>query len=299
MISIFKNLPPNTKAALLALAAYLCFSCADALAKNLTQDYSVYHLTVNNAVAGIFVIIFMKLFEKEKQKFTCSRPLIHLLRGIANFAIVTLVVYSFSIMPIAESYTMIFSSPFWAILIAAIVYKEHLTRNRVLALAGGFAGILIALRPDPAHLNLDLLYPLAAAIFIAFIFVSTRSLKEDSALSIGASPLILGGLIAVPFMLNNFSPVAAADIPLFIANAFFVGIAMPCLSVAFRLGATALVSPMQYTQIIWGTLFGLLFFGDVPGLWTIGGAAVIIASGIYLALSERKSGRKLARNLDQ
>lgn len=284
------TLSDTRKAVLLALLGYLCFSLADVTAKMLTEHYSIYHITVNNAVSALFLFALMKLWKGREQKLDFIRPRIHLARGFANFLIAVLLIHSFSIMPLADSYTMVFTAPFWAILMAMVVYKEKLTRNRVLALGLGFVGILITLRPATllsTSFNMDLLYPLGAAAMIAFMFVSSRSMTKSSALSLGFIPLMMSGLFSIPLLMAHYSPVAIEHIPLFVANAILVGAALPCLSVAYSIGQTALISPLQYSQMVLGVILGFFIFGDIPSSYVLIGGGVIIAGGIYLALSER------------
>lgn len=284
MPSFFNRLSNTQKAIILALTGYFCFSLADVTSKLLTEHYSIFHVTTNNGVSGLLIILIMTIWQKQKLDFI--RPHIHILRGIANFLISMLIVYSFVIMPIADTYTMIFSAPFWAVLIAALVYKEKLTRNRIIALCIGFFGVIVAFRPSAAF-NLDLLYPLASAALIAFMFVSTRSLTKSSAVSLGATPLLISGVLSVPFLIMNYAPVELEHAYLFIANAILVAIALPCVSVAYSLAATAIISPLQYTQMLMAIILGFVVFGDVPTVYVIAGAGIIIFGGLYLAFSER------------
>lgn len=289
----FSSLSDTRKAVLLALMGYLCFSFADVTSKLLTEHYSVFHVTTNNGMSAILLLLIMKAWQK--QKLDLIRPQFHFLRGLANFIIAVLIVYSFTIMPIADAYTMIFSAPFWGVLIASIVYKEQLTRNRIIALLAGFIGVVIALRPAAifeGQFNLELLFPLSSAALIAFMFVSTRSMTKSSALSLGFFPLLMSGVLSVPLLIANYTPVAAEHVPLFIANALLVAIALPCLSVAYSIGKTALIAPIQYSEMVIAVVLGFLIFGDIPTPYMMAGAGIIIAGGVYLALSERRASLK-------
>ena len=276
---------------MLALLGYFCFSLADVTAKMLTEHYSIYHVTTNNAVSALFLLLIMKAWKGREQKLDLIRPHFHFLRGFANFLIAILLVHSFTVMPIADAYTMVFSAPFWAVLIAMVFYKEHLSRNRIAALLIGFTGIVVALQPDAllrGNFNLDLLYPMASAALIAFMFVSTRSMTKSSALSLGFIPLCMSGLFSIPLLIAHYEPIAMEHVPIFAANALLVGAALPCLSVAYSLGQTALISPLQYSQMVLGILLGFLIFGDIPTAHVLLGGGIIIAGGIYLTLSERR-----------
>jgi drug/metabolite transporter (DMT)-like permease len=82
-----------------------------------------------------------------------------------------------------------------------------------------------------------------------------------------------------------------SHLPLFLAMAVFGALGMALISQAFRLGEAAVVAPFDYTALIWASLLGWLLWGEIPGLWTYAGAAVIIASGIYIVLRETGKAR--------
>jgi drug/metabolite transporter (DMT)-like permease len=175
--------------------------------------------------------------------------------------------------------------------IAAVWLGETLDRPRILATAAGFVGVLIALRPSPATLTLPALIALAGSVFFAFLMITTRKLRttSDTTLVLGQ---VLGalvfGLVASPF---GWVPPSARDFALLSLLGIVAMVAHVCVNRSLKLAPASVVSPYQYTLIVWAVLLGYLVFGDVLEPWTLAGALVICAAGLALLLHERRSAQ--------
>lgn len=285
------KLNPTQKGILLALMGYTGFSVSDASAKFLTGHYStMLVITFITLSASVFLLALSPWLGG----LAGPRPhtiKFHLLRTIINFSISILVVMAFARLPLASIYTMIFAMPFIAALLAIPLYKESVTSARWVAIIVGFGGVLIAMRPSPAGFDLDLLLPLGVALGAAVMWIVSRSLDGESAFSMGFYPVFGTFLLTLPFVLTAESLPAPGHIPFFMICGAGVSAGMICLSLAFRAAPSAAVSPFQYSQMIWGLVFGYVLFSDIPDFWTMIGAAIIIASGLGLIFSERGKAR--------
>jgi len=133
---------------------------------------------------------------------------------------------------------------------------------------------------------------LVTAMVYALVMISARWIGRGEGMwtmmfYLMLFPTLISGLI-VPL---TWQPLQMSHLPLFLAMAVFGALGMALISQAFRLGEAAVVAPFDYTALIWASLLGWLLWGEIPGLWTYAGAAVIIASGIYIVLRETGNAR--------
>ncbi|HUF86007.1 MAG TPA: DMT family transporter, partial [Thermohalobaculum sp.] len=128
--------------------------------------------------------------------------------------------------------------------------------------------------------------------FYALIMLSARWIGRVEGIwplmfYVVAFPLVFSGLV----VWTVWRAPEPEHLPLFLGMAVFGTLGLTLISQAFRMGAAAVVAPFDYTALIWASILGWLVWGEIPGLWTYGGAAVIIASGIYIVLRETRRPR--------
>ena len=279
---MFKSLSPTYKGIFLALIGYSGFAISDTPAKFLTSHYSTLAIVFYIALtASIFILALSPLLGGFKKPDKGSIRF-HVLRGVMNLSLSLLVVESLSHLPLATVYTIIFAKPFIAAILGMIIYHEFVTRQRWTAIALGFAGIVIAMRPSADGIDPALLLPLGAATCSAIMWVSTRSLKGESSFAMGFYAVLVTALVSLPFLLHDFVIPAPEHLYLFAISGAGVSAGVIGLSLAFQNAPSAAVSPFHYTQMLWGISLGYLVFGDVPDALTMLGAAIIISSGLYL-----------------
>jgi len=287
---MFTNLNNTQKGMLLALIGYTSFAFADVAAKWLTNDYAVFQVTgIITGVSSAFFLVFSSKLGGFKSILSTKQPKIHYIRAVLNFIVAILAVYSFSLLPLASVYTILFSMPFFATLLAIPFYGEVVQKHRWIAIILGFIGVLAAFRPWAQDFNVLLLVPLFTAVCIACLFLISRSLKEATLLELGFFPAFGCFVLVTPLMAWFFKMPELADLPIFLIAGIGATLGIMCVSKAFYIAQASVVSPFVYTQIIWGILFGYFVFGDVPDYWMLIGASIIIVSGLYLVHSERRS----------
>ncbi len=281
-MSMFKSLSPTYKGIVLALIGYSGYAISDTPAKFLTAHYSTLAIVFYIALtASIFILVLSPLLGGFKKPDRGSIRF-HVLRGMMNLFLSLLVVKSLSHLPLATVYTIIFAKPFIAAILGMIAYREIVTRQRWTAIALGFAGIVIAMRPGADGIDPALLLPLAAATCAAVMWVSTRSLKGESSFAMGFYTMLVTALVSLPFLLHDFVIPHPEHLYLFAICGAGVSTGVIGLSLAFQNAPSATVSPFHYTQMLWGISLGYLVFADVPDALTMLGAVVIISSGLYL-----------------
>jgi drug/metabolite transporter (DMT)-like permease len=293
---MFSALSPAYKGILLALVGYSAFSVADACAKWLSDFYSIYQIVAFENLLAVVLLLACAPFLGGTRDLLSNRKnwKIHLFRAVLNFGVAVLLTYCYKKFPIANVYTMIFTKPFFAALLAMWFFSEMVSPARWIAIVVGFAGVLLAMQPGTHNFEPFLIIPFAGAGLIALLFVSARMLENPTIFSVGVPPLLGAGLLSIPFTIMHFDMPMVEHLPVFVLIGVAACLGITCVSLAFRVAAAAVVAPFLYVEMIWALLFGWLIFDDRPDAWMLAGAAIIILSGIYLIESERRSRKKAA-----
>ncbi|MBJ6125983.1 DMT family transporter [Microvirga splendida] len=275
----------------LMLLGVFMFAMNDVMGKWLVATYSVGQVLLLRSVAALAVLLPVMLRQKVPFEIP-PQPGLHALRVTLSTLEVACFYWAVTYLPLADVMTYYLAGPIYVAAFAAFWLGEKIDKPRMLAIACGFVGVLIALRPSSATLSLPALIALAGSLFYSLLMITTRKLREthDATLVLGQ---ILGtlifGLIAAP--LAWVTPT-----PLDLAGLFLLGIvsmtAHMCVNRSLKIAPASVVAPYQYTLIVWAIVLGYLFFGDVVGFWTLVGAAVICGAGLALLLLEREAARR-------
>jgi len=214
---------------------------------------------------------------------------LHLLRGVLGILMVSLFTYGIRRLPLANAYTIFFVAPLLITSLAAVFLHERVEAKRWVAIGVGFAGVIIVLRPSGVgFLSTPGLAVLAAAVGYAISAITTRVLSRTDTtqsmilwlttmISIGA------GIAAFP----EWRPIQPAHW-VFIAGIAVTGsVGQWAITEAFRHAEASLIAPLEYTALAWGTAMDWIFWHTAPSSRTFLGAAVIIASGVYVMRHER------------
>jgi len=218
-----------------------------------------------------------------------SRSAVGLTGMVFNFGSVLL-------LPLAEATTFGFTVPIFATILGALVLKEPTGWHRWGAVLAGFIGVLIVTQPGSSHIPLGgALVGLTAALFVAIVAIQLRQLGRTES---PATTVFWFSTLSVPPLLIGYAFVAAPHdwqtFALLILIGFVGGAAQLALTASLRFAPVSAVVPMDYSSLIWATLYGYLLFGVLPGHWTWIGAPIIIASGLYIVWRERRRGLPIA-----
>lgn len=164
---------------------------------------------------------------------------------------------------------------------------EQVGWRRWSAIVVGFLGVLIVLRPGLAQLNWGHIAALASALFFALSLIVVRRIgNSETAGCLLLSLMVALLAVSAPVLPFVYVVPSAADLALLTGLGLLSGCAHLTLIQGFRLAPSAVVAPFQYSQIVWGVMFGLWLFGDRPDQWVIAGSDVIIASGLFILWRE-------------
>jgi drug/metabolite transporter (DMT)-like permease len=274
----------------LMCAGVACLCVNDAIAKTLTAGYSpVQILFLRNVLAlPIAVLIALKLGGPASLR--SYRPATHLLRGMLWLVAAGMFFTSFIYLGLAEATALIFAMPVFVTAISAVFLREPVGLRRWTAVLTGFLGVLVVVRPGFGAFQPASLLPVATALVYALLMLSARWVDPRESVwtlmlyLVGAGALL--SALAVPLV---WVPVRIGDLWLFAGIALFGTIGITLMTQAFRLAPAAVVAPFDYTALLWATLLGWLLWDEIPDGATWIGAAIIIASGIYIVWRERRA----------
>jgi drug/metabolite transporter (DMT)-like permease len=291
------TLAPNLKGAVLGLLGYAIYATNDVGVKVLGQTYAPIQTLFFLVLFGFPVALLMLLSDRTEASLRPKRPLWVGLR-VAGYLLNSLCgFYAFAVLPLAQVYSLLFTGPLMITLLAVPVLGERLGVQRLGAVLAGLAGVVIVLRPGgEVALGLGHLAAVFAAFGSALAAVAGRKVGdvERSAVLL-LYPMLAAFVLSGAALPLVYKPVPLDHLALFALVAALNFLATLTVIAAFRAGEAAIVSPMNYSQILWATAFGALFFAEVPDQANLIGSAVIIASGLYIILRERTGNRSVVR----
>ncbi len=283
----------NVKGALLALLAMGIYATHDVVVKTLGEaGLSAFQIVFFAALLSFPLTTVVLMGDKEPKNLVPHHPYWLALRTVCTVITGVSAFYAFTVLPLAQTYAILFASPLLVTVLAIPVLGERVGAHRWAAVVCGLAGVMVVLRPGSSELQLGHFAAMISAVCGATASVIVRKIgSEERSVVLMLYPM-LGNFvvmgIALPFA---FQPMEiehfglAGIIALFGLTAGFLVIQ------AYRAGEAAIVAPMQYSQIIWATMYGYLLFDESVDGPTILGASIIIASGVYIVLRESRGGR--------
>lgn len=199
-------------------------------------------------------------------------------------------------MPIANATAIIQAIPLAITLAAALFFGEQVGWRRYSAIAVGFAGVMIIVRPGFEGFDAYAFWAVAAVGFMVLRDLSTRRLSPGipSLYVAFVTALMTAGFAGLLSLTQDWQPLAPRNLGLLCASAGFLVFGYLFSIKAMRVGEIAFVSPFRYTILIWAIVLGILVFGDIPDGWTLLGAGIVVATGVYTFYRERKLRRAIA-----
>lgn len=269
----------------LMTAAFCIFALAGAIAKVVIAAYSVGEVIVFRSVIALLLLLPFVIRDGGLALRTMQRSKLQLLRVCISVVEVTLFFLSVSYLPLADTLSIFMSGPIVVALWSMIFLGEQVEWRRIAAIVVGFAGVVIAMRPSATTFTPLALIPLAGVMCYAGTVLTTRALRgtPGTVLTINqmAGAALLG--IAATALSDSWTTPSPSDFGLLFLIGALSALAYVCMNRAIGMAPANVVAPYQYTLVIWGAVFGFLFFGDVPALATWIGAAIIAGAGLYLS----------------
>jgi len=279
------------RGAALALAAYGVFATHDVLIKYLGGTYSPFQIVFFSVLFGFPMVTLLLMRDVKEANLRPVYPIWTALRTAASVITGGTAFYAFSVLPLAEVYAILFAAPLLITLMAIPMLGERVGIRRGGAVLVGLCGVLIVLQPGATALTIGHLAALVAAVFGAFGAVIMRKIgQEERSVVLILYPMMANVLVMGALLPFVYQPMPGQDMLALAVIAGFALVGTALLIFAYRLAPAATVAPMQYSQIIWATVYGALFFSEGLEWATAIGSAVIIASGVYIVFREDRGG---------
>ena len=280
----------NAKGALLALLAFGIFATHDVFVKTLGAIYSPIQIVFFSVLFSFPLATVMLMRDAKPGTLLPRHPWWMALRTIASVATAVSAFYAFTVLPLAQTYAILFASPLLITILAIPVLGETVRLRRWLAVIVGLTGVMVVLQPGATELTLGHAAALTAAVggSIASIIVRRIGADERPVVML-LYPMVANFVVMGAALAFVYIPMPIEHLGLVALVAAFAWTAGRCIIVAYQSGEAAIIAPMQYSQIIWATLYGALFFDETIGRPTLIGAGIIIVSGLYIVLRESRT----------
>jgi drug/metabolite transporter (DMT)-like permease len=264
------------------IVAMACFVSMDTVAKELVKHHSVVQVVWGRYVFQVLILAVI-LAPRLRRLMVTEHLGLQLVRSLLLLATTALYFTGLKFIPLAGAAAIMMVSPLVVTALSMPLLKEHVGPRRWAGVILGFTGAMIIIRPGSDTVQLAALLPLMAALTHGVYQVSTRFLSHsESVLTTLCYSALLGALVISAVVPFHWTPLSAEAWGLLLAAGAFGTMGHFALIKAFTLAAAAAVAPFTYSNLIWATCFGFLFFGEWPDVWTIAGAAVIAGSGLYI-----------------
>jgi drug/metabolite transporter (DMT)-like permease len=279
------------------LGATVMFALSSALAKWQVETNPVVEVLFFRSIAGLAVVAVLVLPRTGWGVLRTNRLLDHAGRSGTQAVAQALIIMAFGLMPLAGAVAINFSSPIFAALFSVIWLKDKIGTARGLALCTGFAGVLLVVNPGADSFTTGALYALGNAILFGSVTAAVRGMTvTESADTLTVYQMIFLTLFfsaALPFF---FIWPTAHDVWIMLANGVINALGQYWWTRSLSMAPPAAVGPFYYFHLIWVIVIGFIFWGDVPTLMLVAGAAVVVVSGIFLLWHENA---KKARTLEE
>lgn len=301
----------NAIGILCVTAAGACYTLNDACLKWLSGDYALHQLTfVRSLVAILFTVALFVPFEGSFSVLRTRRPFWHLLRGMLVVTGNIAFFLGMAALPLADVTAVYFVAPLIITALSVVILGENVGWRRWLAVAVGFTGVVLVIRPGSDAFRLVALLPLVTASLNAVLHITTRKLgatERASALAfyIHLTFLVFSALFglafgsgwmagsndaSLEFLFRAWSWPRAADVPVMLMSGVFVACGTFLIAQGFRIAQAGIAAPFEYAAIPTSIIAGILLWGDWPAPLAWIGIVLIIGSGIFIFLRETMQG---------
>lgn len=280
----------NLKATLFALAAFALFASHDVIIKVLGGGYSPVQIVFFSVVFSFPLALIYLLRDTTSGTLIPVHPWWMAARTVAAVITGFCAFYAFSVLPLAQVYAILFAAPLLVTILSIPILGEKVRLQRWIAVLIGLCGVIVVLRPGEQELALGHLAALVSAVCGAFASIVVRKIgRDERTVVIMLYPMMANFLVMAALLPLVYEPMPLPDLGKMAMIALLAWIAGRFLIAAYTTGEAVIVAPMQYSQILWATFYGLLFFDEAPDLATAIGSAIIIASGLFIVLRESKA----------
>ena len=274
----------------LMCGAVACFAVLDTIAKYLSAEMPTSQIVAMRYISAFLLAMILVNPLSHPRLMVTRQPVLQVVRSLLMLGTTVLNFVALRYLQLDETLSIMFSAPFLVALLAGPFLGESLDWRRWVAIGVGFAGVLLVTRPGTGGIHPAALLMFAGALCYAVYGIMTRALAHhDSSDTTLFYTNLLGVVVVLPVLPFVWTaPDSALLFALMVVMGLFGGFGHYLLIAGHRLAPASVLSPFIYSQMVWMIALGYFVFGDVPNRWTLAGATVVIASGLYLIHRERR-----------
>jgi drug/metabolite transporter (DMT)-like permease len=275
---------------LLIVGATLCFSVLDASAKWLVQSLPVMQVVWLRFVSHVLLMALILAPRHGRTMAHMKSPGLQALRGALLASMTALNFFALQYLQLAETAAIQFSVPILIALLSAWWLHEKLDARRWVAIVGGFAGVMLVIRPGSQAFHPAILLCAGNAVLLAvFNMLTRRMAASETPESMQLLSAAMAALLLAPFGLAQWqTPASAPQWMALLLCGLTGGVGHLFVAMAHRYASAAVLGPFLYQQILYMALWGWLVFKQVPDAFVIAGALVVVVSGLYLLWMEMR-----------
>jgi len=304
----------NPKGILLILLAMMVFSVQDTIMKYIYNFVSLYEVYLIRTLVSFFLILLFLKLTKKPIVFKTQYPLLTFCRVILFFFGFSSFYISLTVLPLATATALFFVTPFLITIFAHFFLKEEIGPRRWIAVIIGFIGVYIILNPDFSNFDYLSLTPILCAFCYSLSMIIIKKTSDKDSVYTQTFTFYLGAIIissvfyfiigdgqyntsnhpASQFIFKEWFLDLETSILLMIATGITATLAFLLLFTAYSVASPSVVSPFEYSILLWSSLGGWIFFDEIPSSKTILGIFIIVASGIYIFIREKAQDQSIA-----
>ena len=303
----------NPKGIILILLAMMVFSVQDGIMKHIYNFVSLYEIYLIRTVVSFILILIFLIITKKPIVFKSQYPILTLCRVILFFFGFSSFYISLTVLPLGTATALFFVTPFLITIFAHFFLKEEIGPRRWAAIAVGFIGVYITLNPDFSNFNYLSLLPILCAFCYSLSMIIIKMTSDKDSVYTQTFTFYIGAIIfsiifyfvmgdgkfntiehpAAQFILREWFVDIENSILFMVATGATATVAFLLLFTAYSIASPAVVSPFEYSILLWSPLVGWIYFNEVPTLSTVIGILIIVSSGIYIFLREKAQDQSI------
>ena len=304
----------NPRGIILILIAMMVFSVQDGIMKYIFNFVSLYEVyLIRTLVSFGLILIFLKL-TKKKIVFKTQYPLLTFCRVILFFFGFSSFYISLTVLPLGFATALFFVTPFLITIFAHFFLKEEIGIRRWSAVVVGFIGVYITLNPDFNNFNYLSLLPILCAFCYSLSMIIIKKTSDKDSVYTQTFTFYFGAIIfstifyfligdgqyntsdhpASQFIFREWFVDLESSILFMVATGVTATVAFLLLFTAYSIASPAVVSPFEYSILLWSPLIGWIYFNEIPSLNTVIGIIIIVSSGIYIFMREKAQEQSIA-----
>lgn len=288
-----RAIPPGMRGILLMLFSVLAFAAMHATIQFVAKTgMHPFEVAFFRNFFGL-VLLLPVLARNNFRDLRTAQPGLHALRGFIQVGAMLSFFYAVSITPLATVAALSFSAPLFAVIGVALVFREKLTRDRLIALVVGFGGAMVIIQPGVVPIELgSFLIVGSSALWACAMLIIKKLSRTDNAAAIAAYMVIyltpLSGIAA--FFVWTWP--TAEQLGWLVLIGVFGTAAHLSFNQAMKEADASAIMPLDFTKLIWNALFGYFLFAQVPGIWVWVGGSMIFIAASWVARSEARAKKR-------